>query len=287
MVASQQIVCDGSRIVAVSSFGEMLLTSHGLSSRNYTTPEMAELAHGLVDGLAFLHSKHIYPGRDISVENIIVMQSMTSSLSVVFQIKDIEEMKDKVSAKESGDIRRVAELLKHVWTSSGRSQGLNFCQKQLIEAMKGPTSQISLEHVRKNVGLWSKELAMEFLVSVSEVLELKQRATHWAAVEADRELVVGHSWLERLHPALRTKVVNDARRKRVYEWSSVVDLVRVVRNWTCHYHSLTPEVREALGPYDDLGAMWTSLFPRLLSHIHRAMAPFQGHNNCARIKRFY
>ena len=50
MVASQQIVCDGSRIVAVSSFGEMLLTSHGLSSRNYTTPEMVELAHGLHSG---------------------------------------------------------------------------------------------------------------------------------------------------------------------------------------------------------------------------------------------
>ena len=287
MVASLQIVCDGSRIVAISSTGEMLLNTSGLSSRNYTRPEMTELARGLVEGLAFLHSKHIYPGMNISVENILVTQSITNSLSVVFQIKNIEAMKDKVLAKEAGDFPRLAELLKYVWTSSGRTQDLSFCQKQLIEAMKGAASQISMDHVRRNVALWSKERAMEFLTSVSEVLELKQRATHWAAVEAHREPVVGGSWLERLHPVLRTKVLNDARKKRVYEWSSVVDLVRVVRNWTCHYHSLTPQVRGVLGPYDDLGAMWTSLFPRLLSHVHGAMAPFQGDTNCARINMFY
>ena len=181
----------------------------------------------------------------------------------------------------------MTSLLQHVWTSSGSPQDLSFSQMDLVQSMRAGAPQISMEQFSKHIALWSKERAMELLVSVSEVLELKQRATHWAAVEADRELVVGDSWLERLHPALRTKVVNDARRKRVYEWSSVVDLVRVVRNWTCHYHSLTPEVREALGPYDDLGAMWTSLFPRLLSHIHQAMAPFQGHTNCARIAKFF
>ena len=67
----------------------------------------------------------------------------------------------------------------------------------------------------------------------------------------------------------------------------MADLLRAIRNYSCHYYTIDPALRAALGPYDDLGEMWTELFTSLLLHIHRAMEGFKDATNCRRIRKFY
>ena len=166
-------------------------------------------------------------------------------------------------------------------------EDLCYDQQVLVSKLKQEPSEIqSMDQVVHDVAFWSSWKAMEFLISVSEVLELKQ-VSHRRAVEADGHLVVGMSWINKLDPVLRAKVENDSKKRRNYDWSSVVDLLRVIRNLACHYFNLTPEVRHCLGSYEDLGQMWTSLFPQLLSHVHGSMKTFYKDTNCNRIHRFY
>ena len=69
--------------------------------------------------------------------------------------------------------------------------------------------------------------------------------------------------------------------------SLVLSTLRVMRNLKCLYFNLTPEIRQCLGPFEDLGQKWTSLFPHLLSHVHKSMITFYKDKNCNKIKRFY
>ena len=69
--------------------------------------------------------------------------------------------------------------------------------------------------------------------------------------------------------------------------TSIVDLLRFIRNVAHHYHELAPEVRMAIGPREELGNFWVSTFPLLLTRVHAAMHQFARDTNCARIKQFY
>ena len=64
-------------------------------------------------------------------------------------------------------------------------------------------------------------------------------------------------------------------------------LFRFVRNTAHHYHTLSPEVKLALGPMEELGNFWVSTFPLLLPAVYAAMKPFRKDTNCSRINGFY
>lgn len=63
-------------------------------------------------------------------------------------------------------------------------------------------------------------------------------------VEAGADLVVGRSWDVRLDPEL----TEDAGRYRKYDFSSVRDLLRVVRNKRHHFHELPERVKGLMSP---------------------------------------
>ena len=98
--------------------------------------------------------------------------------------------------------------------------------------------------------------------------------------------MIGDSWILRLKPVLQDKVRRDSRKRRSYSGSSVVDLLRFIRNIAHHYHELAPEVKAALGSRDELGDFWVSTFPLLLP-VYAAMQQFSRDTNCTRIKLFY
>ena len=90
-----------------------------------------------------------------------------------------------------------------------------------------------------------------------------------------------------LTPTLQEKVERDSKKRRSYSPTSMVALLRFVRNLAHHYQPLSPEVRAALGPREELGNFWVSTFPLLLPHVHAAIRQFARDTNCARIKHFY
>lgn len=63
-------------------------------------------------------------------------------------------------------------------------------------------------------------------------------------VEAGADSVVGRSWDVRLDPEL----TEDAGRYRKYDFSSVRDLLRVVRNKRHHFHELPDRVKHLMSP---------------------------------------
>lgn len=63
-------------------------------------------------------------------------------------------------------------------------------------------------------------------------------------VEAGADSVVGRSWDVRLDPEL----TEDAGRYRKYDFSSVRDLLRVVRNKRHHFHELPERVQRLMSP---------------------------------------
>ena len=99
--------------------------------------------------------------------------------------------------------------------------------------------------------------------------------------------MIGDSWIIILTGVLQEKVGRDSKKRRSYSPTSVVDLLRFVRNMAHHYHTLAPEVRLALGPMEELGNYWVSTFPTLLPHVYAAMKPFRRDTNCSRISGFY
>lgn len=89
-----------------------------------------------------------------------------------------------------------------------------------------------------------------------------------AALEAGGCVVVRHNWHRHISVPLQT----DLRRFRSYKGTSVRDLLRAMRNKKHHYRELPAEVQQTLGQVPDSFVQYfTSRFPRLLLHTHRAM----------------
>ena len=285
-VTDLPLICNGARVVLVSKEGERLLDGLPcLLARRYSQEERARIARSIVKGLAFLHSKQICLGNNIVPENILILGEK-DEIQSIFSSEFTRKCNGPTTATKE-DLGYLSHLLVSVWSEEGKIEDLNYDQQVLVLNLRQEPPEIqSMDQVVQDVAFWSPRKTMEFLISVSEVLELKQ-VLHRRAVETDGHLVVGMSWLYELDPVLRAKVENDSRKRRNYNWSSVVDLLRVIRNLACHYFNLTPEVRHCLGSYEELGHMWTSLFPRLLSHVHGSMKTFHKDKNCSRIHRFY
>ena len=285
-VTDLPLICNGAQIVLVSTEGERLLNGTPcLHSKSHSEEERARIARSIVKGLAFLHSKQIFLGNNLVPDNILILGEK-EGIQTIFRSEMARKCNDPPAATRE-DLRYLSNLLVCVWGQEGKMEDLCYDQQVLVSKLKQEPSEIhSMDQMVHDVAFWSSWKAMEFLISVSEVLELKQ-VSHRRAVEADGHLVVGMSWINKLDPVLRAKVENDSMKRRNYDWTSVVDLLRVIRNLACHYFNLTPEVRHCLGSYEDLGQMWTSLFPQLLSHVHGSMKTFYKDTNCNRIHRFF
>ena len=186
------------------------------------------------------------------------------------------------SVKE--DIRAVGRLFNYIWTF--RSRFPDALEQDLISKMTAEDTTMTASEAEAHIAFWSSSKRMIFFMEVSDTLELKQ-PQHLDAVEKGGRLVLNDSWILQLPPVLREKVERDSRKRRTYSANSVVDLVRFARNMAHHYHPLAPDVRAALGPFEDLGNFWVSTFPLLLPHLHQPMHKFRGDTNCARIRSFY
>ena len=276
-----QFFLDGSRIVLIKET-ELQHFSAGCfltSDDSLTESEKDEVARGLADGLAHLHSNQIYLGNEIKPQNVFVLKSATTGCHAVF----VARHETSANGSEEGDIIKLADILEFVWTSG--QVRLTFAQDALLSDMRNRfPGRLSMNEISRNVAFWPGEKALDFFIAVSEVLELKQRR-HRESVEENGHKVIGTSWHDTLDPVVRGLV--EQGRRRSYEPTSVADLLRLIRNLACHYYNFPPSVRASLGPFGSLGSMWTGLFPKLLLHTFEAMEHFRHDTNCKRIKKFY
>ena len=241
--------------------------------------EFPALPEDKLKKVGFLHSRGITVGPELLSPNEVLIVGSTEGPQAILKI----QRGGSFSSVEE-DVRAVGRLFNYIWTF--RSRVPNALEQDLISKMTAEDTTMTALEAEAHYALWSSSKRMSFFMEVSDTLELKQ-PQHLDAVEKGGRLVINDSWILQLPPVLREKVERDSRKRRTYSTNSVVDLLRFARNMAHHYHPLAPDVRAALGPFEDLGNFWVSTFPLLLPHLHQAMHKFRGDSNCARIRSFY
>ncbi|XP_043835748.1 serine/threonine-protein kinase/endoribonuclease IRE2 [Dromiciops gliroides] len=144
--------------------------------------------------------------------------------------------------------------------------------KELVEAMLSPRPQLrpSAQSVLAHPFFWSRAKELQFFQDVSDRVE-KEAAEGplVTALEARGKVVVRQNW----HSHISGPLQSDLRKFRSYKGTSVRDLLRAMRNKRHHYQELPMEVRQALGQVpEEFVQYFTSRFPQLLLHTHKAMS---------------
>ncbi|KAM4698524.1 serine/threonine-protein kinase/endoribonuclease IRE2 [Rhinophrynus dorsalis] len=147
----------------------------------------------------------------------------------------------------------------------------NVVARDLIEVMIScdPLLRPSAQRVLRHPFFWTQEKQLQFFQDVSDRIEKEPLESPLiVSLETGARSVVRVNW--RLH--ISVPLQTDLRKFRSYRGNSVRDLLRAMRNKKHHYHELPAEVQETLGSIpDDFVAYFTSRFPHLLLHTHKAL----------------
>jgi len=135
-----------------------------------------------------------------------------------------------------------------------------------MDPLKRPSSKEVCQHIF----FWSYAKRLEFLVEFSDRLEHEQPdAPIMLAVEAysinanSATSIIGTRWDRRLDPLL----LEDMKKFRKYDTSSVRDLLRVIRNKRHHFNELSTELKSSIGSLPNgFYSYFHNRFPSLLLH---------------------
>ena len=145
--------------------------------------------------------------------------------------------------------------------------------QELVRAMihKNPNHRISARDARQHPLFWDDNTSLSFLQDVSDRVVKSKSFALCSLMETDAVRVVGKAWDCKLDKELLT----DLGRYRTYNFTSVCDCLRVIRNKKNHYLDLSPRAKEILGslPSGFLRYFQTR-FPRLLIHSYITMASY-------------
>ncbi|KAG0457380.1 hypothetical protein HPP92_022537 [Vanilla planifolia] len=119
---------------------------------------------------------------------------------------------------------------------------------------------------------WSSEMRLTFLRDTSDRIELESRENEselLKALESAVPVAFGGKWGDKLDPAF----VNDMGRYRKYNYDSMRDLLRLIRNKLNHYRELPNELKETLGPVPQgFDRYFSTRFPRLLIEVYKVIS---------------
>ena len=122
--------------------------------------------------LAFLHSRGMWAGASaLHLESILIVSS-TSGPQPLLSIPRSSEEGSKV------DFKAAAMLLKEVWTTFGDVEPM---KERLLKRMMSDDPP-SMSNVLADIVFWTRREKLEFILCVSDILELKQKK-HMDAIE--------------------------------------------------------------------------------------------------------
>ena len=121
-----------------------------------------------------------------------------------------------------------------------------------------------IETILEHPFFWTTEKLLNYIIEVAVRIE-KRDKIFYKKMEKNSKNIVGNDWTTGLDD-----IYEDISNKRVYNVSSVVDLVRVLRNQIAHTNS--SRVAETMGDSkEDLMHYWLEKFPRLIPHLYFVM----------------
>ncbi|CAO1401108.1 unnamed protein product [Diamesa hyperborea] len=111
---------------------------------------------------------------------------------------------------------------------------------------------------------WTTEKLLTYIIDVAVRIEEKDK-NFYKRLETNSKVVVGKDWSRGLNG-----IYLELSKGRVYNTSSVVDLVKVLRNQIAHTNS--SKVAETMGSNkEDLLYYFLEMFPHLIPHLYRVM----------------
>ena len=140
----------------------------------------------------------------------------------------------------------------------------------LLEPMLSldPSKRPTIEQILQHPLWWSAHDKLAFLVDVSDKVEIEDRSRDhsiFLSLEAMSPLVLGGSgktWVERFDE----KFVENLGKYRKYDYQSLRDLLRVIRNKHSHYRELPGSLQLRLGRIpDDFLDYFESRFPTIVT----------------------
>ncbi|KAF7130810.1 hypothetical protein RHSIM_Rhsim10G0193500 [Rhododendron simsii] len=121
---------------------------------------------------------------------------------------------------------------------------------------------------------WDSDTRLWFLHDVSDRLKLEERKANsdiLKALESVSSLAFGTKWNRKMGRAFLKHI----GKYRQYNYDSVHDLVRVVRNQLNHYSELPLEIQKILGPGNEgFDGYFRSRYPKLLMEVYKVMHQF-------------
>ncbi|CAO1401087.1 unnamed protein product [Diamesa hyperborea] len=122
----------------------------------------------------------------------------------------------------------------------------------------------SIELILKHPFFWSTEKLLTYIIDVAVRIEEKDK-NFFNKLETKKRNVVGNDWTRGLDD-----IYLEISKGRDYDGTSVVDLVKTIRNRIVH--TSTSRVAEVMrSSKEDLKNYWLGKFPHLIPHLYRTM----------------
>eukprot|EP00730_Choanoeca_flexa_P003180 TRINITY_DN11317_c0_g2_i20.p1 TRINITY_DN11317_c0_g2~~TRINITY_DN11317_c0_g2_i20.p1 ORF type:complete len:826 (+),score=192.50 TRINITY_DN11317_c0_g2_i20:2-2479(+) len=264
------------------------------------------ISRSILDGLAFLHKLEIIH-RDIKPQNVLITadynivisdlglgrlvdaahNSTTSTGTLGWLAPEV--IQDSKTASYASDAFSVGCVIHYVCLglhpfgqyyerdsnirkgspnlTAVKDSRLRHLVSKLIQrdADRRPSIAQALNHP----WFWDGNKTLSFLLAVSDRLEKEDRNhAYVTALEAGSARLFGSDW--RTH--LSEQLLVDLRRFRKYDWTSVLDLLRALRNKKHHYQELDASLKAEFGDTADTFLRYfTSRIPGLVMHIYQAV----------------
>ncbi|KAG5007721.1 hypothetical protein AAZX31_09G179700 [Glycine max] len=154
--------------------------------------------------------------------------------------------------------------------------------KDLISCLLNPNPDLrpKATEVLYHPFFWSSEMRLSFLRDTSDRVELENRETNsdlLVTLESVATVALGGKWDERMEP---TFIANIGHYRR-YNFNSVRDLLRVMRNKLNHYRELPREIQELVGPVPEgFFNYFASRYPRLLIEVYKVILQYCKEEEC-------
>lgn len=131
------------------------------------------------------------------------------------------------------------------------------------EAINRPTAH----YVANHPFYWDTETKLDFIHDISDRLDEEGNGTPF---EADFENYLSGAIDTPWNKQIETSFMKNIEKYRAYNYSSVKDLLRIIRNKRNHYHELTPEIKSLVGSlpngyYNYFDTKFPLLFVRLFN----------------------
>ncbi|XP_027360519.1 serine/threonine-protein kinase/endoribonuclease IRE1a-like isoform X2 [Abrus precatorius] len=255
--------------------------------KGYPSPLLQKLMRDVVSGLVHLHELGIVH-RDLKPQNVLIIKerSLCAKLSDMGiskrLLKDMSSLGHSATGCGSSGWQAPEQLVQGRQTRAVDLFSLGCVLFFCMTAGRHPFG----ERIERDANIVKNKkdlFLVEFIPEAEDLIsclldpdpdlrvELEDRECNsdiLKVLESIAPVALGAKWNEKLETAF----INNIGRYRKYNFESVRDLLRVMRNKLNHYRELPQEIQELIGPVPEgFNEYFASRFPRLLIEVYKVI----------------